>query len=109
MAKPDIFDADYKKWLTELKSKIRSAQLKAAIAVNSTLIGFNWELGKMISEKQNETQWGDKMIDQLSKNLKTEFPDMSGLSTTNLKYCKRFYNFYVPLIGQQAVDQFVSK
>lgn len=46
MAEPDIFDADYKKWLTGLKSKIHSAQLKAAIAVNSVLIDFYWELGK---------------------------------------------------------------
>lgn len=37
---------EYKNWLNELKSKIRSAQVKAAIAVNSALIGFYWELVK---------------------------------------------------------------
>lgn len=41
-------DTEYKSWLTVLKSKIRSVQIKAAIAVNSAVIGFYWELGKMI-------------------------------------------------------------
>jgi hypothetical protein len=41
----------YKEWVVELKSKIRSVQVKAALAVNSTLIEFYWDLGKMIHEK----------------------------------------------------------
>ena len=102
---------EYRSWLTELKSKIRSVQAKAAIAVNSALIGFYWELGKMIAEK--ETAWGSKLIEQVGKDLKDEFKELKGLSISNLKYCKRFYNFYqssfvqqaVGQIGQQPVDQ----
>ncbi len=101
----NIFDPDYKNWLAELKSKIRSAQLKAAIAVNSALIVFYWELGKMIADKQSQTQWGDKIIDLISKDLKSEFPDMKGLSRSNLFYAKQFYNFYQPSIIQQPVGQ----
>lgn len=59
----------------------------------------------MINDKQAETKWGDKLIEQVSKDLKSEFPDMQGLSTSNLKYRKRFYLFYNSLIGQQPVDQ----
>lgn len=59
----------------------------------------------MITEKQAQTPWGDKLIDQVAKDLKAEFPDMAGLSNSNLKYCKRFYTFYQPSIGQQPVDQ----
>ena len=62
----------------------------------------------MISEKQLLTNWGDKLISQISLDLKEEFPEMSGLSTSNLKYCKRFYLFYTSndvSIGQQLVDQ----
>lgn len=96
-------DQEYKNWLLELKSKIKSVQVKAAITVNSALIGFYWELGKMISEKENI--WGSKLIEQVSKDLNDAFPEMKGLSSSNLKYCKRFYNFYFSSIGQQAVDQ----
>ncbi|TAH03232.1 MAG: DUF1016 domain-containing protein [Sphingobacteriales bacterium] len=103
--------SEYKNWLVELKSKIRSTQIKAAIAVNSELINFYWELGKMIAEKENA--WGSKLIEQVAKDLQREFPELKGLSSSNLKYCKRFYQFYylqlvqqaVGLIGQQLVDQ----
>ena len=83
---------EYKIWLGELKLKIRSVQLKAAVAVNSALIGFYWELGKMISEK--DRVWGSRFLEQVSQDLKTEFPEMQGFSVTNLKYCKLFYNYF---------------
>ena len=99
----DIQHNDYKNWIVEIKSKIRSAQAKAALAVNTAVIDFYWDLGKMIAEKQ--TAWGTKFLDQLSKDLQAEFPEMKDLSTSNLKYCRSFYLFYQNVIGQQAVDQ----
>jgi predicted nuclease of restriction endonuclease-like (RecB) superfamily len=98
-----MIDKAYKDWFIGLKSKIRSAQLKAAVAVNTELITLYWDLGKMITEKEN--LWGSKLIEQISKNLKEEFPDLKGLSTSNLKYCKRFYQFYQHPIWQQLVAQ----
>jgi predicted nuclease of restriction endonuclease-like (RecB) superfamily len=99
----EVLNAEYKNWLVELKSKIRSTQIKAAIAVNSALINFYWELGKSISEKENI--WGSKLIEQVSKDLQDEFPDIKGLSIRNLKYCRFFFDFYNSSIGQQAVAQ----
>jgi predicted nuclease of restriction endonuclease-like (RecB) superfamily len=100
------FDADYKIWISELKLKIRSTQIKTAIAVNSSLIQFYWELGKMITKKQSQTSWGDKLLEQISKDLKDEFPDLKGFSVRNLKYCRLFYNFYKDSqIRQQLVAQ----
>ncbi|MEB2777860.1 DUF1016 N-terminal domain-containing protein [Algoriphagus sp. D3-2-R+10] len=88
----DLFSPEYKQWLIELKGKIRSSQLKAAVAVNSALIQFYWELGKAISEKQ--TQWGSQFLTTLSKGLQNEFPGMKGFSVTNLKYCRLFYDYF---------------
>ncbi len=103
-----ISNNDYKNWLIDLKSKIRVSQLKATLAVNVALIGFYWDLGKIISEK--EKVWGSKLIDNLSKDLKEEFPEMSGFSVRNLIYCRNFYNFYNQnTIGQQAVAQLEDK
>ena len=59
-------DISYKEWLIELKGKVRSSQIKAAIAVNSALIEFYWDLGMMISEK--ESLWGDKLIEQVAQD-----------------------------------------
>lgn len=96
-------DVEYKSWLIHLKSRIRSAQAKAAIAVNSALIEFYWELGKMIAETQ--TAYGTGFLEQVSKDLKDEFPEMQGLSVRNLKYTRQFYIFYQSLIVQQPVGQ----
>ncbi len=68
---------------------------------------FYWNLGREIFEKQQQAKWGAKILDQLSFDLKLEFPDTQGLSKTNLKYCSRFYQFYT--IGQQPVDQLQTK
>jgi len=100
-----ILTPEYKRWLIELKSKIQSSQLKASLAINSTLIQFYWELGQMITEKQKVTQWGDKLLEQLSKDLQVEFQNMKGFSVRNLKYCRYFYQFYESIFGQQAVAQ----
>lgn len=96
----------YKGWIKELKDKVRSAQIKAALAVNTELIRFYWELGKLITEKQETAKWGDKLINQVSKDLQEEFPDIKGLSSRNLKYCRHFFQFYGgAVIGQQLVAQ----
>lgn len=102
----ELIGPDYISWLTEIKSKLKSSQIKASIAVNSTLIEFYWDLGEMITQKQVTANWGDSVLSQLSRDLKEEFPRMTGLSERNLKYARQFYKFYQSLIGQQAVSKF---
>ena len=97
----------YQAWITQLKNKIRVSQLKAAVRVNTELILVYWQLGKEIVEKQQEANWGDNLIEQLSKDLSNAFPEMKGFSRTNLFYIRKWYLFYnreqalVPqLVGQ---------
>jgi len=101
---------EYKKWLTELKSRLLTVQLKAAVAVNKELLEFYWQLGADIVTKQNKSQWGEGLIKQLSHDLMAEFPDMKGFSVTNLKYIRRWYLFYYEysVIGQPPVGQLVK-
>lgn len=96
-----MIDKTYKNWLIGLKGKIRSAQLKAAVAVNAELICLYWDLGKMITEKQ--TAYGTGFLERLSKDLKAEFPAMQGFSRRNLSNTVNFYQFYSASIWQQAV------
>ncbi len=84
----------YKNWLVELKSNIQQSQIKAALAVNSQLIQLYWDLGRQITEKQEVAKWGSGFIDQLSKDLRAEFPDMKGFSKFNLYHIRNFYLFY---------------
>jgi len=100
-------DNNYKQWLTDLKSRIRQSQIKAAVKVNTELLRLYWDLGRDIVALQMETAWGSGFFEQLSKDLRSEFPDMSGFSVVNLTYCKRFYMFYTQdsAILQQVVEE----
>ena len=89
-----IIQSDYKNWLSELKSQIKRSQIKAAVAVNSELIQLYWSIGKQIIEKQKDSQWGDGLINQLSKDLLHEFPHIRGFSAKNLRSCRQFYLYY---------------
>jgi predicted nuclease of restriction endonuclease-like (RecB) superfamily len=70
-------DKNYKIWLQELKNRVQSSQIKAALKVNSELLNLYWHLGKEISEKQIASEWGDAVIEQLSKDLTAAFPGMT--------------------------------
>ena len=99
-------DQSYSALLNGLKTRIRSAQVKAAIAVNQELILLYWHIGREILTRQQEQGWGAKVIDRLSQDLKREFPDMKGFSARNLKYMRTLANEYPDLeFGQQAVAQ----
>lgn len=105
-----LTNKDYKNWLFELKSTIQQRQIKAALAVNSQLIQLYWDLGRQIVEKQETAKWGSGFIDQLSKDLKEEFPEMGGFSAYNLRVCKNFYSFYSQefIKAEQPVPKILS-
>jgi predicted nuclease of restriction endonuclease-like (RecB) superfamily len=86
--------ADYKAWVVELKSRLRSMQLKAAVSVNSALLEFYWELGADIVDREKNRTWGDGFLKQLSQDLMAEFPEMKGFSYRNLRYIKQWHLFY---------------
>lgn len=94
---------DYALWLKELKAKIRTTQLRAALAASRELILFYWELGGDISRKLAETDWGAKVIDQLAKDLSSEFPDTQGFSRRNLYYTKKFYEVFSSFSDQELI------
>jgi predicted nuclease of restriction endonuclease-like (RecB) superfamily len=103
-----IHDKDYKAWLADIKTRVRNAQLKAAVAVNTQLLEFYWRLGADIIEKQKNAKWGDGFLQQLSKDLMAEFPEMQGFSYRNLRAIKQWFLFYSKeqkngLIWQQPV------
>lgn len=98
---------EYPEFLRELKTRIRSAQIKAAVSVNRELIELYWELAEKIVEKQKSTQWGDGLLPRMSIDLQQEFPDLKGFSLSNLKYMRQWYLFWTGdhENGQQAVAQ----
>ena len=96
--------SEYRDWLHDLKQQIKTGQIKAALSVNSQMIMLYWDLGKQIADKQEKAQWGSSFIEQLSKDLMEEFPEMKGFSYDNLRFAKRFYLFYSQ-ISEQSVPK----
>lgn len=88
-------DADYIDWIAEIKHRYRSAQVKAAVKVNAEKLLFNWELGRDLVQKQAEERWGAGVVEQVSLDLRREFPDADGFSVRNLWYMKQWYAFYM--------------
>lgn len=95
-------DRDYAEWLAGVKSHIRSAQIKAAVRVNEELLRLYWDMGQDISQRHLDARYGSGFFAALSRDLRAEFPDMEGFSVSNLKYMKRFYEFYAPAVSCQA-------
>jgi len=110
-----IKHSEYRDWLRDLKQQIKTGQIKAALSVNSQMIMLYWDLGRQIVEKQENAKWGSGFIEQLSKDLREEFPEMKGFSAKNLRYMRVFYKFYspiweqlVPKLENQIMKQLVS-
>lgn len=77
-----------------MKHRYRSAQVKAAVKVNAEKLLFNWQLGRDLVQKKAEERWGAGVVEQVSLDLKREFPDAEGFSTRNLRYMEQWYLYY---------------
>ena len=101
-----IRSQSYTDLLTDIKSRIQSAQVKAVISVNQQLLLLYWEVGREIRQRQKQGGWGAKVINQLSSDLRKEFPGLKGFSRSNLKYMQQFAATYPEFeIGQAPLGQ----
>src|SRR5580700_4578792 len=101
-----LLPKDYDSFLKSLKERVRSSQLRASLSVNRDLVLLYWRIGRDILERQSQAGWGAKVIDLLAHDLHSEFPDMKGLSRTNLLYMRAFAEAWPDeLFVQQVVGQ----
>ena len=99
--------AHYRGLLTDIKTRVRQAQHKAALAANAELIRLYWDIGRMIAARQQQEGWGAGVIPRLAADLKNELPEEKGFSERNLKLMVQFYQEYPEVfpIGQRPVAQ----
>src|SRR4051812_42025280 len=105
--KDELVPKGYDTFLVELKERIRTAQLRASLAVNRELIELYWQTGSDIVERQKVHRWGNAVLDRLGEDLQRTFPGLSGFSRTNLYRMRAFYLAYSGAreIVPQAVGQ----
>lgn len=90
----------YAEFFEQLKNRVRVAQLKASLAVNSELIQLYWDIGKSIVEKQEQEGWRAQIIEKLCKDLQYAFPSIQGFSRTNVFRMRTFYLAYKDRVPQ---------
>ena len=102
----EMINQEYSKFLTELKQQVLSSRYKAVKVVNQELIRLYHYIGTQILLRQQQFAWGNKILEQLSRDLKLAFPNMTGFSQQNLKYMRKLAEVYTAeQISQQLVDQ----
>jgi len=82
---------DYPELLEDLKTRIRTAQIKATLSVNRELVQLYRSIGESIVQRQQTEGWGTSVVEQLSLDLKHEFPAMTGLSPRNIWRMRAFF------------------
>lgn len=85
---------DYQTLLSDIKNVLRSGRMKAIRQLSRIVIESYWDVGKHIFESQQQYGWGASVVEQLSKDLKKEFPGIEGFSTRNLRNMRLFYITY---------------
>lgn len=82
--------ADYGDFFSEIKTIVARERIKAVMAANATMVLMYWDMGQSILLRQRNEGWGARVIDRLSHDLKSAFPEMTGFSPRNLKYMRQF-------------------
>ena len=94
---------DYWATIQEIKAEIKKAQYQATIKVNHELLLLYYYIGQVINRHK---VWGNKFIENLSRDLRLEYPDTKGYSVRNLKYMAKFAETYP---NKEFVQQVVAQ
>ncbi len=97
--------------LADIKQRVREAQYVALKAANTTVVSLYWDIGRMILSRQEGDTWGKAVVEQLSVDLRREFPGVRGFSVSNLWRMRVLYAIYskkeklAPLVREIAWTQ----
>lgn len=102
----ELDNNNYAALIQTLKTEISQARIRAHLSVNKEMITLYWRIGSQILERQDKEGWGTKVIENISNDLRKEFPEMKGLSARNLVYMQTFAKAYLDFpITQAALAQ----
>jgi predicted nuclease of restriction endonuclease-like (RecB) superfamily len=102
---PTELPVEYADVLAGLKAEVRDARMRAHRVVNTEMLRLYWTIGRTILDQQAAEGWGTKVIQRLADDLHAEFPDMKGLSRSNLHYMRQFAEAWPEGVVQQAAGQ----
>ena len=84
----------YKEFFDEVIGRINNAKLDVYKSVNYHHINQNFDIGKMIVDRQSKFGWGKSVVEKLSNDINKIYDGIEGYSSTNLWYMRQFYLEY---------------
>lgn len=102
---------EYRQFIEDLKTRVVSARISAARAVNSDLILLYWDIGRGIVEKQRLLGWGESVVEMVAADLRRAFPDSRSFSSDNVWRMRQFHLAYVgaPFLGRAVPESASAK
>ena len=89
----------YLQAVEEINDYVNQAKCRASVSVNSEIMKTNIFIGNVIIRN---SEWGNKFVENLSKDMKMRFPSAKGYSVRNLKYMKKFAQIFT----EDDVDEY---
>ena len=102
-------DSDYAAWLSEIKRRYISAQIKASIKINTEKLRFNWSVGRDLVMRKAEERWGSGVVEQLSLDLREAFPQEKGFSSRNMWRMKQWYLYFSTSEANEKLSRLVAE
>ena len=84
----------YAALLKQVKARVALARKKAIYTANEEMLTMYWDIGKLLSESQKQIGWGNNALEQLSNDMKNDYPKVKGFSPRNCRCMIQFYKEY---------------
>lgn len=94
-----ITSNEYLQAVQEINDYVNQAKYRASVSVNSEVLKTNLFIGSVIIRN---SEWGNKFVDNLSKDTRMKYPGAKGYSVRNLKYMKKFAQIF----AEDDVDKY---
>ena len=88
-------------------SDLEHTQVRMIASANADMLFHYWKVGHFILYLQKKEGWGSKVIDNLSKAIRSKYPDKKGYSRRNIFYMCQFASAY-PLEVLKEMDRIDS-
>ncbi|AUR47728.1 conserved hypothetical protein [Porphyromonas gingivalis TDC60] len=85
---------DFSPIVRAIGSDLEQTQVRVIASANADMLFHYWKVGHFILYLQKKEGWGSKVIDNLSKAIRSQYPDKKGYSARNLIYMCQFAKAY---------------
>ena len=100
----NIEKTNFDAFINAVGSEIQQAQVRLITAANAQMLFHYWKMGNYILYHQNLQGWGSKIIKQLAKAIRFNYPEKKGYSERNLTYMCQFARSYPLNVLRSFID-----